>query len=257
MRDATRRNRNIGTSKQGYGKDNELTIPQPALILKSFYERLDNYKKITKTINGHDFLFIIEQTRETSEHACSVNDISKIIENIPGNDYGDLKLIVLRQPKRKEETLSPVWGRLIYSYEFEGDYYPAIIIEAMDFSRKFKWTKKLSVESQRELDRLREDGHLITDDKRNFVADYEIDNVRATQLYRTLIHEFGHFVHYQEFVERPGTNDEDYENWEKRYDLYFKLPKSEKEKFANKYADSLKLKLINDKVIPFERIEDE
>lgn len=256
MRDATRRNRNIGTSKQGHGNDNELTIPQPAMILKSFYERLDIYKKIQKTINGHDFLFVVEQTRETSKHACSINDISKIIENIPTKDYGDLKLIILRQPKRKEEALSPVWGRLIYSYEFEADYYPAIIIEAMDFSRKFKWTKKLSVESQRELERLREDGHLISDDKRNFVADYELDNVRATQLYRTLIHEFGHFAHYQEFVGRPGTDDEEYEEWETRHDLYFKLPKLEKEKFAHKYADTIKSDLIEKKIIPFERIPD-
>lgn len=256
MRDTTRRNRNIGTSKQGHGKDNELTIPQPAEILKSFYERLDNYKKIPKTINGHDFLFVLEQTRETCEHACSINDISKIIENIPTKDYGDLKLIILRQPKRKEETLSPVWGRLIYSYEFEGDYYPAIILEAIDFERKFKWTKKLPVESQRELERLREDGHKIVDDKRHFIADYEIDNVRNTQLYRTLIHEIGHYVHYLEFVERPGTDEEEFEEWEKRNDLYFNLPKSEKEQFAHKYADRLKKELNEKKIIPFERIDD-
>jgi hypothetical protein len=256
MRDATRRNRNIGTSKQGYGKDNELTIPRPAMILKSFYERLGNYKKINKTINGHDFLFVIEQTRESSEHACSVNDILRIIENIPAKDYGDLRLIVLRQPKRKEETLSPVWGRLIYSYEFEGDYLLAIIIEALDFEKKFKWTKSLSVDSQRELERLIEDGHKIVDDKRYFIADYELDNVRATQLYRTLIHEFGHFVHYQEYVERSGTDDEEYEELERRYDLYFKLPKSEKEKFAHRYADKIKSKLIEKNIIPFDRIND-
>lgn len=257
MKNAIRRNRNIGTCKQGYGKDNRLTIPQSAIICKSFYEQLDNYKKIKRRINEHEFLFIIEQTRGSSQHACSVNDISKIIENIPSYDYGNLKLIILRQPKRKEKILSPVWGRLVYSYEFESDYYPAIIIEAIDFSSKFKWTKKLSVESQQELARLREDGHLIIDDNRNFVADYYVDNVRATQLYRTLIHEFGHFVHYQEFVERPEIDDEDYEEWEKRYELYFKLSTSEKEQFAHKYADSLKNKLIKDKVIPFERIEDE
>ncbi len=256
MRDATRRNKNIGTSKQGHGKDNELTIPQPALTLRSFFERLDNYKKIPKAINGHDFLFVVEQTRESSKHACTINDISKIIENIPPEDYGDLKLIILRQPKRKEETMSSVWGRLIYSFEFEGDYFPAIVIEAVDFNKKFKWTKKLSVDSQKELERLKEDGHKIIDDKRYFIADYEIDNVRTTQLYRTLIHEFGHYVHYLEFVERPGTDDEDSEEWEKRDDLYFKLPKSEKEKFAHNYADKLKNQLIEKKIIPFERIED-
>ena len=39
---------------------------------------------------------------------------------------------VRRQPKRKEEIISPVWGRLIYSYEFENDYCPAIILDAID-----------------------------------------------------------------------------------------------------------------------------
>jgi hypothetical protein len=256
MRDATRRNRNIGTSKQGQGKDNKLTIPMPAVTLRSFYERLGNYKKFPKTINGHDFLFIVEETRESSGHACTINDISIIIENIPNKDYGDLKLIVLRQPKRKEETLSPVWGRFIYSYEFEGNYFPAIIIEAVDFNRKFKWTKKLSADSRRELQRLREDGHRIVDDKRYFIADYEMGNVRATQLYRTLIHEFGHYVHYLESVERPETEDEEFEDWEKRDDLYFKLPKTEKEKFAHNYADKIKSELIKKGIIPFDRIED-
>ena len=35
-----RRNRNFGTAKHGHGQDNELTIPQPADTLRSFYERL-------------------------------------------------------------------------------------------------------------------------------------------------------------------------------------------------------------------------
>ena len=256
MKDATRRNRNIGTSKQGHGKNNELTIPKPALVLRTFYERLDKYKKIPKTINGHDFLFVVEQTRKSSEHACTVNDISIIIENIPTEDYGDLKLIILRQPKRKEEAISSVWGRLVYSFEFEDDYFPAIIIEAVDFTKKFKWSKKLSVDDQKELGRLKEDGHKIVENKRHFIADYKIDHVRNTQLYRTLVHEFGHYVHYLEFVERPGTDDEELAEWEKRNNMYFKLPVSEKEKYAHNYVHKTRKKLIEKKIIPFERIED-
>lgn len=255
MYNPTRRNRNIGTKKQGHGQDNEMTISQPAISLKSFYERLDNYEKEKRTINGHEFLFVTEQTRETSKHACTVDDIEKIISSIPSKDYGELKLVILRQPKRKEETLSPVWGRLIYSYEFERDYLPAVIIEAIDYSKSFKWSKKLSPDAQHELDRLRNDGHEIVEDKRHFKAEYKLENVRQTQLYRTLPHEFGHYVHYLEFVERPGTEDEEFEEWEKRNDSYFKLSKADKEKFAHNYADDLRNELTKKGIIPFDRIE--
>jgi len=239
MYNPTRRNRNIGTKKQGHGQDNKLKIPQPPDIFMSFYERLGIYEKETRIINGHEFLFVTEVTRKTSEHACTIGDLEKIISFIPKNDYGELRLILLRQPKRKEETLSPVWGRLIYSYEFEGDYLPAIIIEAIDYSKSLKWTKKLSPDSQQELERLREDGHEIFDNKRHFKAEYKVEIVRNTQLYRTLPHEFGHYVHYLEYVEREGEENEDFEEWEKRNDKYFELSSADKEKFANNYADNL------------------
>ncbi|MFD2968899.1 hypothetical protein [Sphingobacterium bambusae] len=109
MNNPARRNRNIGTVKRGFGQNNKLTIPEPCGVLQSFYERLTDYYKIKSVINGHDFLFVIEQTRADSQHPCSVIDIETIIEQIPKEDYGELKLIVLRQPKRKEEILSPTW----------------------------------------------------------------------------------------------------------------------------------------------------
>lgn len=253
MRNPSRRNRNIGTAKQGLGQNNKLTIPQPCDVLKSFYERLVDYQKIKSVINGHEFLFIIEQPRTDSKHSCSVADIETIIEHIPKEDYGELKLIVLRQPKRKEEILSPTWGRLIYSYKFGNDYFPAIIIDTVDFKRKFKWKNTLSIDDQKEIQRLIEDGHKIENDGRHFIAEYELKNVRNTQLYRTLLHEFGHYVQYLDFVERPATEDEEYEVWKARQDRYFKIPNAEKEKFAHKYADNLKTKLTEMKIIPFEQ----
>jgi hypothetical protein len=80
MWDPTRRNRNIGTPKQGYGRNNKLTIPSPCLVSKDFYERLGPYKKIEKSINGHLFVFIIEETRKFCEHACSIMDIERILK---------------------------------------------------------------------------------------------------------------------------------------------------------------------------------
>lgn len=254
MNNPTRRNRNIGTSKQGYGQNNRLVIPSPCITSKSFYERLGEYEKVTKTINGHEFLFVVEKTREGSHHACSIGDIENIIKHIPIQDYGDLKLIIFRQPKRKEETLSPVWGRLIYSYEFEKNYLPAIVLEAVNYNHQLKWSTKLSIDMQKELERLKSDGHTFSKHSRYFVADYQIENVRNTQLYRTLPHEFGHYVHYLNVVERYSTENEEMETWEKRSDFYFNIPSVEKEKFAHQYAHDFKNRLSELKVIPFDSI---
>ncbi|MGD1847907.1 MAG: hypothetical protein ACFB10_21135 [Salibacteraceae bacterium] len=251
----TRRNRNIGTSKQGHGQHNALSIPQPADTLQSFYERLDNYEKESRTINGHEFVFVTEATRTTSKHACTIDDIEQIIRHIPAHDYGELQLVVLRQPKRKEEILSSVWGRLIYSYAFEGDYFPAIIIEAIDYSKSLKWTKKLSPDDRKELECLQKDGHPIQEGKRHYTAEHQLENVRNTQLYRTLPHEFGHYVHYLEAVKRPGTEDEAFEAWEAREAAYFQLPTAEKEKFAHQYADDIIQALKAKGVVPFDRME--
>jgi hypothetical protein len=229
-----------------------LTIPESSGSLKEYYERLINYRKIKKVINGHLFIFIVEKTRNNSMHSCSISDIETIIEQIPVSDYADLKFIVLRQPKRKEELLSPTWGRLIYSYEFENEFYPAIILDAIDYSTMFKWSKKLSVESQKELERLINDGHEIINNGKNYIAEYKVENVRNTQLYRTFIHEIGHYVHYLEVVERPSKENEDEVEWEKRYNYYFSIPQIEKEKFAHKYTETIIGKLKKEKIIPFE-----
>lgn len=94
-------------------------------------------------------MFVVEDTRPNSVHVCSVNDLERIIENIPIDDYGDLKFIILRQPKRKEQIISSVWGRLIYFYEFEKEDFPAIILESIDKESRLIWRKKLSVDERK------------------------------------------------------------------------------------------------------------
>ena len=211
MHNPIRRNRNIGTENQGFSQNNRFRISTPYGTLKSFYERIEKYKKEKRIINDHEFLFIAEETRENCYHTCTFDDLERIIKQIPKKDYGDLKFIVLRQPKRKEEILLPVWGRLIYSFEFEDEYFPAIILDAIDVNKKLIWAKKQTIEQQKEFERLREDGHIFVENKREFIARFELEPSRSTQFHRTLLHEFGHYVHYLETVERPGNEDEDYE----------------------------------------------
>lgn len=288
MFNPSRRNKNIGTSKQGYGQANKLVIPYPAVEMKHFVERLEAYTTVKKIINGHTFRFVIETTRTNSFHACTVQDIEQILLHIPKEDFGDLELIILRQPTRKEENLQSVWGRLIYSYEFEDDFFPAVIVEAVDLTRTMKWSKKLDVDDQKELQRLKDDGHPLEMGKRFHEAQYRIEHIRATQLYRTIPHEFGHYVHYLEVVKRPlsklkaeldaldkqiADNDTSesnplYDQWnalDDNYrekidtleDLYHAIPSAEKEVFAHAYADKFKAEMTAKGTIPFDRILDE
>jgi ABC-type Zn uptake system ZnuABC Zn-binding protein ZnuA len=184
--------------------------------------------------------------------------------------------------------LQSVWGRLIYSYEFEDDFFPAVIVEAVDLTRSMKWSKKLDVDDQKELQRLKDDGHPLEMGKRFHEAPYRIENIRATQLYRTIPHEFGHYVHYLEVVIRPLSKlkaelvvldkqiaDDDtsesnplFDQWnalddnyreeiDRLEDLYHVIPSAEKEVFAHAYAYKFKAELTAKGIIPFDRILDE
>lgn len=250
----TRRNRNIGTSKQGYGIDNKLVIPNSWHDSSVYYEKLDKYTVVKKLLKNKEYVFLVEHTRKCSFHACSIDDFIKILSSMPEQDLEGLNLFVLRQPKRKEETLKPVWGRLIYFIEidkqFEG---PSIVIEAMDFSRKIKWRKSQKPEDRKEFERIIEDGHQIIDNKKEFIIKPTITNNRNTQLYRTLLHEIGHYVQFLEIVKRPAKSLDDSFDLNDQYD---KIPTNEKEVFAHKYADAKKNEFLKNGIIPFDRIID-
>ena len=190
----------------------------------------------TREIGQEECTFLIEETREGIAHAVSVEEVCSLLEEIPKEDGEGLKYIVLRQPTRKEERLSPVWGRLIYSFEYKQDSGPAIILEAIDPDRKIEWPRSLRPDEQAELERLKRDGHAFAETRRNYISPVDLKAVRNTQLFRTLPHEIGHYVHYLEEVVRPyeANPEQDYLTlWE----TYNAIPGSEKERFAHGYAE--------------------
>jgi hypothetical protein len=248
MRDNRRRNRNIGTVKQGHGQNNRMCIPYGGPL--DYTERLTEYKKITHVINGHEFIFIVEKTRADCYHACSVADVAFMLAHIPAEDYGDLRYIVFRQPKRKEEILSSVWGYLCYFYEFEGKGKPAVILEAFPFHYRLRRVKNLTVEDRNELERLKKDGHVFIADKRGYTASTTPETVRATQLYRTLLHELGHYVQYRQVVEGLLPEFAEMPEEERRNYFCYSIPTAESEKFAHAYADRLRENFLEQGVIP-------
>ena len=237
MNDPTRRNRNIGTWKQGFKKQNRFDIPCHYIReSKVYWEKLSDYKKIERQINGWKFTFIVEKTKKDWFHACTIEDLEMILQHIPSAYYGDLRTIVLRQPKRTETIFSSVWGRLVFYYEFESTYFPAIILEAVKSGSKFRWSRKIDIDTQKELERLKNDGFEFVETKRSYEIDLTLENVRNTQLYRTLLHEIGHYVQYCE-------NEEKFDQ----------LPSAEKEVFAHNFADKLKANLEEKSLVPFSR----
>lgn len=238
MENPIRRNKNIGIAKQGYKTQSSFQIPSSWYDSKVFYEKLGQYVKVIREIGGQTILFIVEKTKKGSCHACTIDDLERVLSGIPQKYINGLTTFILRQPKSKEVIFSPVWGRLIYLYEFENSALPAVILESTNYTKKIIWSRKLSIDAQAELLRLKADGYEIEEDKRQYKINLNVNHVRNTQLYRTLLHEIGHYYHY------IITDSNIYEN----------LATKEKEAFAHNFADSLRTYLEDTQVIPFDRI---
>jgi hypothetical protein len=236
-RDATRRNRNIGTTKQGHGQDNRLTIPWCGL--KLYYENLTDFKVAERLVHSRGLSFIVEKTRADSYHACTVDDIAHVLRHIPSHDFDGIDFIVLRQPKRKEEIINPVWGRLAYFAEIGSHQGRAIFIEALNPSKPIRWSKSLTPDGQQELERLKGAGHEISTSRHYHKVNMSLESIRATQLYHTLLHEIGHSI----------DKDRNPNAFDRKSPL-------EKETFAHQYADKLRERLVRFGVIPFDRMFD-
>jgi hypothetical protein len=183
------------------------------------------------------------------------------MSHLPKSDWEGLGAVVLRQPRRKEQTLAPVWGRLTYAADFVNAQLrplysgPAIILEAINPLKPFRFGRRLSSEGQAELKRLQMDGHSLRRGDNRGTLDVTFVSCRNTQLYRTFLHELGHWVDYLEKVERPAAlepdNSELYDRLWSKY--HRRRPSREKEQFAHTYADRIREQLLLAKIIPFDR----
>lgn len=127
-RDARRRNRNIGTAWQGHGSNNRLVIPDSVHATGLFWERLTRYKAVTRAVGGKGVTFIVERTRADSCHSCTVDDIERVLRHVPASAIALINLVILRQPKRKEQILDDAWGRAAFFAEVGRYRGPAIIL---------------------------------------------------------------------------------------------------------------------------------
>ena len=196
-----------------------------------------------------------EKPRPDSRYVCSIGDVCSLLALIPPHDWMGLTTIVFRQSTRKQWLLHPTWGRLAMSADIgergkknihSG---PAILLEALDLSVPLRWGRSLNPAVAKELERLKSDGHNVAEDPRGYTISSSLKAARATQLYRTIPHEIGHWVDWLERVERPSERDE--ADYGELADRYWSRPSMEREAFANLYADALIGRLRTAGSIPF------
>ncbi len=250
--DPTHRNRSIGTAKFGRGQDNAFVIPNPGDDGRAFWERLNGATACERQANSHRITFLVEPCRTGFVHAVTIDDVGALLRLVPQRDLASLGVFAFRQPKKKECILSSVWGRFSFIASLDDRVCPAIILEAQNVHNVLKWTKSLNPYDARELERLRSEGHEIEVTSRNYVIRSTLSAIRNTQLFRTIPHEIGHYVHYNSDVVEPAGRDE-----VKRQKLavqYQSISRQDKENYANRYASAFNDREREAGTIPFDRL---
>lgn len=250
----SKRNRNIGTSKQGFGQDNRMVVPNPGNLFSAL-DRIGKYVSERRSVSGIDMIFIVEDVRDGCLHPCTIDDVVVVLEQVPTSDWVGIKTIVFRQPTRKQALLDPAWGRLRYSGEVSTARKqivaagPMILLDAIESNCILDWSTGLALDDQVELDRLRADGHEVERVGNRYLVHVSADSARRTQLYRTLLHEIGHWFDWLEKVETPASHGEDFGTL---VEHYFARPTAEREAFAHRYAEGVIGRLTSVGAIPIE-----
>lgn len=214
-------------------------------------EHLDDPCFVEVELAGCTRVVVVERTRGDSIHAVTVDDLVRLLEHVDPSHIEGLDLFILRQPTRKQETIESVWGRLAYYLEIGRHVGAALVLEAVTSTTRITFQRKLSRDRAAELSRLRDEGVEVRTHRRGFEALADVSTERETQLYRTVLHEIGHYVDY---IEQVG-DDLSLDEWSAAWDRNWLRPTSEREVFAHAYAHRHASELRDRGLIPFDRLD--
>lgn len=205
--------------------------------------------EIEYALSNHVFTVIVEPAAPGWKYYLSIPDILELLKLVPQDDRKDIAVIVFRQPKRKERIFSPVWGRMSYWAEFGAYSGTSIVIEAQPLDYSYRLQKDIGPVFAKELDALRNDGHIVETTRRHIEISCPPHAIRNTQLFRTVPHEIGHRMDYEEKVSAPFDRDED--DLDALMARYFSRPQREREQFADRYAEAVMSDFRRQETVPF------
>lgn len=230
-----RRNRNIGTARQGHGENKQMVIPESWHRCQRFWENLSACVAVECEIGAKIQIFLVEPPQVNWFYPGSIDDMAKLLVHFPVEDLLSFDFIVLRQPTRKQRMLAPVWGRAVPMMKIGKFCGSAVVIEAQTPGlRVWSENRSLSPDQHLELERLQQEGHQLTRRRRDILISSSAQAIRNTVLYRTLPHEIGHHVDRL----RTGVDD-----WNSK-------PSSEKEAYAHRYAKDFLTSFVTHNVLP-------
>lgn len=252
MRDARRRNRNIGTAKSGHGQDNRLVVPEPWADARRYWERLQDPITVRRTVLGKTLPFVVEAPRASHFYPSTVDDLAELIGLLASEELGKIAFVALRQPTRKQALISLVWGRLVYHAEVAGLAGPGLILESQEFPRSLRWPKSVQPWVAAEVECLRSDGHEVSVETRHYNVLSTPQALRTTQLFRTVPHEVGHWIDFQRRVVDISANEAELK---RNRDLFWSRPMREREEFADRFGREFRAR--NESRLPFPKRLDE
>ena len=133
----------------------------------SILRRLADPRFVEVEVAGAVRSVVVERTRPGVMHACTVDDILEMLEQVDAAHLVDLDLIVLRQPTRKQENLEPVWGSLRYYLQFGRHAGGALILDAVPETVVVHFDRKMPPDQQAELDRLQQSRAKVVETEAN------------------------------------------------------------------------------------------
>ncbi|MEO0912781.1 MAG: hypothetical protein AAFY59_07310 [Pseudomonadota bacterium] len=254
---AERGNRRSGTKAAGYARPRDMRVPESWTDRDGnhtlFYERLSVEREEVVEIGAGRVALLYEKPREGFTYGCGSADVVRMLELASCEGASLPDVVAFRQPTRKQKLLTPVWGRFLYWAEFGQRSGTAIVLEAQRLGDLMRWPRRMSLEDRDEYARLVADGHVFRPERRYFEAKLVEHAVRNTILYRTLLHELGHWAHYrQDVLEDATARDAD---WDIARQLYFSKPAIERETFAHGFPAKLGGALRDEGAIPFGLLE--
>lgn len=193
MQNPVRRNKKIGVKKQEHS--NTFVPPKIGSLLRP-----------TQSVVLNNIIYIIEKPDKGYTYSCTPQEVDAVIHKLPTQDIEGIVFVVFHQPTKKQGALMPTWAEYFDPLVRGKRQGAAILISAMGQVPR-KWPLTLQPQDLQELEKLKQEGHIVTKTRDYYLIESPQKAVKQTQLYRSVVHEVGHHVAYKKGISKKKNEE--------------------------------------------------